>query len=84
MGIHPEDVHTINLVSIGRATQDTRSDGSWERDTTSQLGRTWLETQTVPPVDLVLDRIALYTWHDDRRGQQFKIVRFRRMDGGSV
>ena len=36
--------------------------------------RRWVETREPPPATLHLDRIALYTWNDDRRERLFRIV----------
>ncbi len=37
-------------------------------------GLAWIETIVAPEERLVLDKLALYTWADDRKKQQFKIV----------
>ncbi len=37
-------------------------------------GIAWLESVVPPEPELTLDQLALYTWSDDRKKQQFKIV----------
>ncbi len=39
----------------------------------------WAGSRTVPQVSITIDRVALYTWADDRRERQFKIVYEKRM-----
>ena len=42
----------------------------------------WLDGQTIPPVTVKLDRVALYTWGDERGRRRFQIVAERPLDGG--
>lgn len=39
----------------------------------------WAFSRTVPPVSVAIDRVALYTWADDRRERQFKVIHEKRM-----
>lgn len=43
-------------------------------DVIRKRGRRWVERYEPPPATLHLDRIALYTWSDDRRERLFRIV----------
>ena len=46
-----------------------------------ERARRWLETWQPPPATLHLGRIALYTWHTDRRERLFRIVHERSLPG---
>ncbi len=76
------------LLSAGHARPDTRE--PLPHVTVARIHRdagyreiedisAWAYSRTVPPVSVTIDRVALYTWADDRRERQFKIVYEKRM-----
>lgn len=76
------------LLTAGRARPDTRE--PLPHVTVARIHRdagertieditAWAHSRPVPPVSLTIDRVALYTWADDRRERQFQIVHEKRM-----
>lgn len=43
-------------------------------DIDRDAGLTWATTLSLPKVPHVLDRLALYTWSDERRSALFRVV----------
>jgi hypothetical protein len=43
----------------------------------------WLETAPRPDRPLLLNRIALYTWENDRRSRLFRFAAERTLEGAS-
>jgi RNA 2',3'-cyclic 3'-phosphodiesterase len=50
-------------------------------DAVRAAGLAWLQDTAVPAVDVDIDRVALYTWSDDRKEALFQIVRSRSLNG---
>ena len=44
--------------------------------------KAWLTRQAIPPTSVTLDRVALYTWANERGRGRFQIVAERLLDGG--
>jgi hypothetical protein len=44
----------------------------------------WMRSAPLPRGPLVLERLALYTWNDDRREQLFRIAAQRLLAGGTL
>ena len=72
-GARPDTREPLPHVTVARPARN--ADAAPRR-----AGLVWLDRQTIPPVTITIDRIALYTWSDDRRRNLFKIVDVRPLD----
>lgn len=57
-------------ITVARPKRKTRKDAK-------RLGETWMNQSNTVSAQVQLNRVALYTWHEDRQSQLFQIVEER-------
>lgn len=74
-GIRRDQRSPIPHITLGRPQRRAT-------DADRAAGLDWAAAVSLPQTDIVLDRVALYTWNSDRAESLFRIVDSTRLDGG--